>query len=510
MSSWLVLIAALAAPLLYLLVARQFSYWKRRGVAQLGPIFPFGNLGPFFRQRSCLGVTYAELYHRWKALPFVGIYFSLRPLLLINDPELIKNVLTRDFEYFHDRGLHVNEEKDPLSGHLFALGGDKWRHHRSKLTPTFTSGRLKEMFQNLVEIGQVLQEYVGKRAAAGEEVDVRELMARYTTDVIASVGFGIENDSINDSDNMFRKMGTKVFAQDIKTIVRLASTFFLPKLNALFNFKFIAQDIEDFMMNVVRETLEYRESNNVVRKDIMQLLMQLRNTGTVSMDKIWKVEAATPSAKQLSLEQVTAHAFVFFAAGYETSSSTISFCLFELARNVDIQRKLQAEIDQVLAKHNGAITYDSINEMKYLENCIDETLRKYPAVPFLNRECTKDYVIPGTSSTVEKGTTVIIPVLGLQHDPEFYSDPEKFIPERFTDEATTDKPYLPFGTGPRVCIGLRLGKLQTKMGLVMMLSKFNIRLVDETYYSKELELDSKGLFLMPIGGIKVAVSARSD
>ncbi|KAL9699478.1 hypothetical protein quinque_002919 [Culex quinquefasciatus] len=489
MSSWLVLNAALAVPLLYLLVARQFSYWKRRGVAQLVPVFPFGNLGPFFRQRSCLGVTYAELYHRWKALPFVGIYFSLRPLLLINDPELIKNVLTRDFEYFHDRGLHVNEGKDPLSGHLFALGGDKWRHHRSKLTPTFTSGRLKEMFQNLVEIGLVLQEYVGKRAAAGEEVD---------------------NDSINDSDNMFRKMGTKVFAQDLKTIVRLASTFFLPKLNALFNFKFIAQDIEDFMMNVVRETLEYRESNNVVRKDIMQLLMQLRNTGTVSMDKIWKVEAATPSAKQLSLEQVTAHAFVFFAAGYETSSSTISFCLFELARNVNIQRKLQADIDQVLAKHNGAITYDSINEMKYLENCIDETLRKYPAVPFLNRECTKDYVIPGTSSTVEKGTTVIIPVLGLQHDPEFYSEPQKFIPERFSEEATTDKPYLPFGTGPRVCIGLRLGKLQTKMGLVMMLSKFNIRLVDEAYHSKELELDSKGLFLMPIGGIKVAVSTRSD
>nr|AAT72405.1 cytochrome P450 [Culex pipiens pallens] len=505
MFAWIICAAA-AVPLVYFLIVYQFSYWKRRGITQLTPSFPFGDLGPFFRQRSSLGVVYADVYRLCKRLPFVGIYFSLRPMLVVNDPELIKNVLVRDFDHFHDRGLYVNEEKDPLSGHLFALGGEQWRHHRSKLTPTFTSGRLKEMFTNLVQIGRVLQDHVAKRA--GEDIEIRDVMARYTTDIIASVGFGIENDSINEKGNIFREMGTKVFSPDLKTILRLTSTFFTPKLNALFGFKFIAQEIEDFIMNVVRETLEYRESNKVVRKDMMQLLMQLRNSGTVSIDDRWDIEVST-NKKKLSLEQVTAHAFVFFIAAYETSSTTISFCLFELARNPEIQKKVQQEIDQVLASHNGEITYDNINEMKYLENCIDETLRKYPAVPFLNRECSKDYKIPGTDTTIEKGTSLVIPVLGLHRDPDHYPEPDRFIPERFSNfEDISTKPYLPFGAGPRNCIGLRLGKLQTKAGLVMMLSKFNVRLADETYASKELALDARSVVLMPVGGIKVSISER--
>lgn len=173
---------------------------------------------------------------------------------------------------------------------------------------------------------------------------------------------------------------------------------------------------------------------------------------------------------------MAAQIWLFFIAGFETSSSTLSFCLYELAKNPDVQKKVQQEIDQIKAKHNGQLSYDAVNDMKYLGWCIDgifvtkliaieicieilfiflqiETLRKYPIVPILNRECTQTYKVPGSNYTMEKGTAVIIPVLGIQRDPKYYPKPDEFIPERFSPENTKSfeqMPYMPFGDGPRV------------------------------------------------------------
>lgn len=124
-------------------------------------------------------------------------------------------------------------------------------------------------------------------------------------------------------------------------------------------------------------------------------------------------------------------------------------------------------------------------------------------MPFLRRICTKDYQIPGTEITVESGTPIIIPVMALQKDPQYYPDPEEFNPDRFSSAAlagTTfvDRPYLPFGEGPRLCIGLRLGKMQTKSGLVLMLQKHRYELAPQ-HIGQELKMKS-GSFLLAVDG----------
>ena len=106
------------------------------------------------------------------------------------------------------------------------------------------------------------------------------------------------------------------------------------------------------------------------------------------------------------------------------------------------------------AANSKEITYDMLGEMKFLECCIDEALRKYPIVPMLIRECTKDYTFTGTKLTVEKGTSVFIPVQGIQRDPNIYEKPMEFIPDRFKDSPTGNGKsnglfYMPFGDGPR-------------------------------------------------------------
>ncbi|EDS32169.1 cytochrome P450 6d3 [Culex quinquefasciatus] len=439
------------AVLLYGLLYYHFRYWKRRGIPQLSPSIPFGDIGPVFRQKQYLAETYATLYHKSKQFLVAGIYLSLRPVLLVNDPHLIKDILVRDFDHFYSRGVYADEKRDPMSAHLFSIAGEQWRNLRQKLNPAFSPVRLRGMLPILTDVGRTLQEYIGKCAEAGEVVEVREVMGRYTTDVIASVAFGLEVDSINDGSNTFRQMGLKVFGNDLKNSLRLACTFFVPEFKELLGFNCAAPEVEQFIRNVVRETIEYRESNNVSRQDLMQLLLQLRNSGMVSSDGKWDLKV-TDGAKSLSLEQIMANTFAFFFAGYETSSAAISFTLYELAKN-----------------------------------------------PPFNGRSSKNRFSP---------LPIYISLLGLGRDPQYYPEPERFIPERFENETEMQTlPFYPFGGGPRTCIAGKLGQLQTKLALALLLSKFDMKLANED--EGEIRFDPKALTLIPIGGLKLVFTKRT-
>lgn len=188
--------------------------------------------------------------------------------------------------------------------------------------------------------------------------------------VIASVAFGIEIDCIENPQSEFRSYGRRVFAPTLKNVFRSNLSFFTPKLAALLRLRFADKDIGDFMIETVRQNLEYRETNNVVRKDFFQLLMQLRNTGNIKDDDDWSAKA-TNNEKSLSLEELAAQAYVFFIASYESSSTTLAFAMYEFAKDQDAQTRAFNEISDVLANYNGKLTYESMGEMKYVECCID-------------------------------------------------------------------------------------------------------------------------------------------
>lgn len=130
----------------------------------------------------------------------------------------------------------------------------------------------------------------------------------------------------------------------------------------------------------------------------------------------------------------------------------------------------------------------------------------------LNRTCVKEYEIPGTDKVIEKGVEVFIPVLGLQRDGKYYDEPDVFNPERLNEETAAGKnlvnrPYLPFGDGPRNCIGMRLGKMQAKVGLVLMLQKFKYELED-SLEKREMEFDPRHFLLQPRFDIYLHVTKR--
>lgn len=274
--------------LAYFYVKHVYCYWDRKGFKTL-PNFNYvlGHFKSLFTMKTSFGDWTRTMYNSTKE-PFIGVYGILKPILLIRDPELIRSILIKDFASFQDRGVHSNEDYDPLSGNLFSITGAKWKNMRSKLTPTFTSGKLKGMISTLIDCGFKLQNYLEKLAEDGGKLDVREISACHSTNVIASVAFGIEIDCIKDRNNEFRVNGRKALAQTFSNVIRGLINFVQPKLMSILRLKSVDSDVEKFIMSVVKDNMEYREKNGVSRKDFFQLLLQLRNNGTVQLDDRWE------------------------------------------------------------------------------------------------------------------------------------------------------------------------------------------------------------------------------
>ncbi|GJQ81998.1 Cyp6a9 [Trypoxylus dichotomus] len=254
------------------------------------------------------------------------------------------------------------------------------------------------------------------------------------------------------------------------------------------NVRFFPKVATDFFWNVIKETTEYREKNTIVRNDAIQLLLDMKN--------------GESKGNNLTFDELAAQAFLFFVAGFDTSSSLISLALLELAMNDDVQSELRNEIDTVLQRYNGEYTYEMLGDLHYADMVICETLRKYPPVPSLSRVCTKDYHIPGTDIVISKGLRIIIPVQGIHNDPEIYPNPQKFDPTRFNEENKSKRhqcSFIPFGEGPRICLGLRFAMMQAKICLAMMIKTFKLTLNPNT--TLPLKFEPMKLFSCPLGGL---------
>lgn len=320
-ASWTIdiLTLLLGLVIVFFLYAKQtYTYWEREGFQQFSGVnYLFGHFTATFLRKEFIAEPVTKIYNGTTE-PFIGIYSLLKPILLIREPELIRSVLVKDFSHFTDRGVHCNEEYDPLSGNLFALRGQRWKHLRSKLTPTFTSGKLKSMFSTIVQCGSTVQSRIEHLHDQQELLDIRELAAAYTTNITASVAFGIEVDAITNPNTDFRVCGRQMLESTLLNAVRSFGFFVAPKILPIIRLKVVNKWVESFLRSVVKQNLELREKKHVVRKDFFQLLVQIRNTGTVQLDDDWDTEIKTDeSQKSMTIDEIAAQTFIFFIAGIE-------------------------------------------------------------------------------------------------------------------------------------------------------------------------------------------------
>ncbi|EDW02010.1 GH20136 [Drosophila grimshawi] len=456
-----------------------------------------------FRKTRTVHDILEEYYNKFRKTnhPFVGFNFLQKRSAFVMDIKLAKNILIKDFTNFTDRGQFYNERDDPLTGHLFNLDGKRWKELRQKLSPTFTSGKMKFMFPTIIKVSEefvrVMFDEVPVKSG-GSIIEVKNLMARFTTDVIGTCAFGIECNTLRTPESDFRKMGQKAFSETRQGSLITAFILSFPNLARKLRMRVVPEDVHQFFMGLVNETVAYREKENIKRNDFMEMLIELKQKGSFTMDN---GEVVTG----LDVGELAAQVFVFYLAGFETSSSTMSYCLYELAQHTDIQQKLREDIKNVLQQHDGKLTYESIKAMRYLDQVISETLRLYTIVPFLVRKALSDYVVPGNPKyVIEKGTQVIMPAAAYHRDEDFYPDPEKFDPDRFSAEnvaARDSVEWLPFGDGPRNCIGMRFGQMQSRVGLAQLIRNFKFSVCEKT--DIPLKHDPKSFVLGTVGGIYV-------
>lgn len=486
------ILASLLASI-YLHSRRVFSYFRRRRIPYEQPSFPFGNLYQIAMLKKSYNEVLFDMYKKHKGKKLIGFFQFFQKSVLIIDRELIKQVLVKNFEEFSGKNIHYNREVQPLTAHLFALDGSEWKFLRMKMSPAFSSGKLKFMFPLMTQVSEDLLEYLTKLTAENDVIDCKEAFIRYGIAMVSNTAFGVESDVFLDKSSMFYKVCQAIMSPTLGAMCRNALMFYGKAINDVVKMKILPKDTHEFIMKMVTDVVQYREVHKKERNDFLQILMQMKQGVKVETTDV-----------RITMDELAAQAYVFILAGFETVSNTMSFFLYELALNPEVQRRVQAEVDQA-----ETLTFETIGSMEYLDMAIDETLRKYASLGFLGRVCTQDFPIPGTDDVIEKGTHVMVSIHGLHWDPDLFPDPERFIPERFSKENKSDiKPYsyMPFGGGPRICIGMRFGKLVVKVGLAMLLRNFTVERTSKTPYPLKYEV--KTINTTAKGGIWVRFMPR--
>uniref|UniRef100_A0A8C1W8B1 unspecific monooxygenase n=1 Tax=Cyprinus carpio TaxID=7962 RepID=A0A8C1W8B1_CYPCA len=361
-----------------------------------------------------------------------GIYDGRLPILMVTDLEMIKVIMVKEcYSTFTNRRETNAGLAGPFSDGISVVKDERWKRIRSSLSPYFTSGRLKEIFPIAVTHADRFIKNMQKKDHA-PPVKVKEVVAPYSLDVVTSSSFSVDIDSINNADDPF--------ATNIKKFLKfsLFSPLFLILGMSFVSFKKYSTEFKHYRLY------------------------------------------------HFKYHEILSQSFIFILGGYETTSTTLTFLLYNLATNPDCLEKLVEEIDTNFPP-DTPITYDALMKMDYLEMAINESMRLLPTAPRLERVCKKTVELNGV--TIPKDTLVAIPTYVLYRDPQLWDSPDEFRPERFSPESKSEINqyiFMPFGLGPRNCIGMRFALMIMKILVVKLLQNFSVETCKETQIPLEL------------------------
>lgn len=522
------IITAVALFVFYKYLAKDHDFFKKTGVKAMKPFLLLGNTGALLFKRLSMGNGILFMYNAFPNEKINGFFDFLSPVYMIRDPELIKKLAIKEFDHFQDHKSVIGGDVDPMMGStLISLKGQKWKAMRSTLSPAFTGSKMRLMFELIDECsGQVVNHFLKKNASeeGTKTVDMKDVFSRFTNDVVATCAFGIKVDSLESQENEFFRMGKEVMnGPKLMGFFKIFLFRTFPKLTARLKIRFMSERLTSFFKSLILDTMVERENKNIFRPDMINILMQVRKGNLTKDDQDGKTDtndgfatveefsSKADSKNEWSDDELVAQCLLFFLAGFETSSTLLSFLANELALNPDIQEKLCREIDETVECMKAEkFTYELLNSMKYLDQVISECLRKWPPALLTDRLCNKEItlIVDGQTVTMKPGQHIWIPIYGLHMDAKYFPDPEKFDPERYSDENASKivaGSYVPFGMGPRNCIGSRFALLQIKAVTFHLLKHFTFEICEKT----ELPLKMGKLSAVPEKGIHLELRKRS-
>lgn len=267
-----------SACVIYANITSNQTYWKDRKIPYVESNFLFGMLNELF-PKTPIALSYQKVYTLFRSEKLVGLYELNNPYLLIRDIDIAKAIMTKDFQNFMNRGFFESDLVSTVGKNLFLLEGEEWKNMRSKVTPAFTSVKIKNMFNLMKTCSDDLITLLNLTSEKGDGcVDIGDVIAKYTTDVTACCGFGLESNCVRDPDCEFNR-NRKILCQPFPTLKSikhiLAANF--PRLCRMMGLKLLEKETDQFFMNIVSETMRYRESRGIVRNDFVDHLIRLKH-----------------------------------------------------------------------------------------------------------------------------------------------------------------------------------------------------------------------------------------
>ncbi|VVD04808.1 unnamed protein product [Leptidea sinapis] len=496
---WFSLSVLLFLTLFYLYMLIVFQYWKNRGVVYEVPTFPLGNIG--FMMRKSFWDYFYELWQRHPR-DYVGIFMGWKPVFIVQSPELAKQILVKDHEYFQNRYLYSGYS-DPLGSlNIFTVKNPIWSSMRHELSPMFTSLRLKTITELMNINAQQLVAKIKRDYIDGNKiVDLKDLFTMYTSDTVAYSVFGIRASALNGQKSPLWTITSHMVKFTLWRGLEFTMIFVMPAVAAFLRLKLFSAEANEYIKEIFWNVVNERKTTGkTTDKDLVNHLLKLKENLKLPVD----------TDTELADNLMIAQAAVFILGSVETSSTTLSYCLHELAYHPEAQEKLYSDIDNALNESGkNVLEYDDLINLKYLSACIYETLRKYPPVTYLDRVCNKTYKL-NDEVTIEKGIPVLVNVVGIHHNEKLYPQPEVWNPER-NESPTSDNDniqytFLPFGDGPRFCIGKRYGLMQIRTALAQIVHKYKL----EPTFPHKVAVDPYAMILSPEDGLSVKFVSRAN
>ncbi|GIY54435.1 cytochrome P450 3A8 [Caerostris darwini] len=461
----------------------------------------------------------------------LGYYYGMKPVLLVTDPYLLKDIFIKDFNKFVNREtfnpLFQYNPKDKHSQSVLILPGQAWKDVRSILTPTFTTAKMKQMEGSMNASIDIMLEVLQEGSQKGQEFEIFDVYQRLTMDVITKTAFGIQTDVQKNSKSGLLRATKLIFTTsytDVFIFIGMAFPILrkvcikLQELVATLLNK--GRPPHTMLRTGIKKVIEMRRSNPQAKKiDLLQLMLDSSaaaetsetdisklEAGNAEMEKSGHGETTDKKTRMMTDAEIVASAFTVLLAGYETTSTALAYTTYLLAKHQDVQDILFQEIKDLIER-GQKLEYSTINKLPYLDQVLNESMRIYPPVHlFTNRYAVED--VEYGDIHIPKGMLIQAPVHLMHHDQEFWSEPEIFDPERFSSKPNADGvTYLPFGVGPRNCLGMRFAQLEAKLAIAHTVNKFRIKLGEKQ--KGDLQIQCRLRTLTP-KGVYIRLEARNE
>lgn len=485
------LVATMVLYVIHWIRARRYkhSMFTRLGIPHIKPHLIYGSMHTLRGKDLATEVIGKWLKEYGKVF---GYFIGSKPNVVVGDLDLMRQVLVKDFHNFSNRPK-LAIEAQPVMDTLVGLRDQRWKDIRSVLTPTFSMVKMKQMIGIM---NTRIDEFLGiitNSSLKDEPLEFYGLFQGLTLDVISECVLAMKTNCQRDQngDQLFAAVRS-FLTHAMNPAIHLAIYFnvFGKALSFISNQLAFSGRMTNMIVSHLKTVLKIRRKDLSKRYiDVLQLMLEADSQPETSANGVHDSNNTSNSRKEISKKNLTddeiiANAWVFLLAGFETTANSMTSTAYLLACNPDVQEKLYQELCEHIEDGSQSVSYETVNKLTYLDQVFSEALRVYPpVVTFITRDTNEDFQLG--DYFIPSDTNVLIPIWQIHHDPELWPDPYKFDPERFSPEVKASEnrhpmSYIPFGAGPRGCVGIRFAQLEAKLAIARLVRCFRLETCAET------------------------------